>query len=971
MCVQSSSWAQTLDAQDYQSTYSSDIMSGPPPWPTVGLFGESNRTTSARILDLLNKHVAPFIDNIISDLHMPNDSGSPSLQALYGPRTTSVLSTQTSNLRVVYMVMFALTNHMINFEHLEHPRNTFDRLVRNGIEYFNNINSSHFVQILDSLPKAYSQALEEGLFSAALELGAHRLVDVVLARGLDPNVFHVVVEGQRFTPLERACKHMSLDVTQSLLDRGADPNRYFCQPVVLCIMPYLRGSTDQGWKIFTLLLKGGLEMSRIVLEKFYRLERSAFYSICAENLDRVRLKSCVRAGLLTSALLVCNNQVATRLLATFLNTDWDEQTKNGSWFARVLFRALCAAVYRSNAEAFAMLLGADALKAGVRESSACLSMAIRSANMPAVLSFLDRGVSVVDIVDTDPLLHPIASDLMVPIAEAIKSRSSSMHELFWQRNFLASLVGEYNATVQSIVAACQSGDEQILACLLRLWDHWSEPVDWYPGPEVPGTRIEEAFSVAIHYNHRNLIPKLLEAGICPGNNALCSALSVSDFGLAGIMLEAIPDPSFSANDKALGLSPGSALHWAVLAGNMGLIRELISAGSPMCCWLPPESFYQHSSSNCPRGYWPLLSTAIFCQDQEIIDFLLESNCPLEHSCLREEHGTEEDVFNPLVAAVWTRNRSVVQRLISRGVNPCDEVAMQISVSVRDRETASMLLVASASWDSACKKGFGAFGLYLAVTSGDMNTLKLLIPFTDVNHFPDSFSNTRYKLTAFGAAISIEGSHGLSTMELFIQHHADMNAIIGIEEASCQSARSITPLLKAIATKRLDKVQLLVESGASIHQPAKRGIRRTPLQSAAERGVLEIIDYLLEQGADPNEPPAMREGGTALQLAAAQGFVGIVSMLIVKGADINAPAGMLLGHTAFEAAAKHGRIDMLMFLIESGADIVSDGGKQRRRAVLFAKENGLSGVVSLVESLYAEACKIAGIAIMSSLDEVGE
>ena len=160
-------------------------------------------------------------------------------------------------------------------------------------------------------------------------------------------------------------------------------------------------------------------------------------------------------------------------------------------------------------------------------------------------------------------------------------------------------------------------------------------------------------------------------------------------------------------------------------------------------------------------------------------------------------------------------------------------------------------------------------------------------------------------------------------------------------------------------------------GASIHTPAKLGIRRTPLQSAAEHGTLDIVNYLLEQGADPNEPPALRGGGTALQLAAGQGFIGIVSMLILRGADINAPAGMLLGHTAFEAAAKYGRIEMLMFLIESGADIVSDGGKQRRRAVLFAKENGFSGIVSLVEILYAEACKIAGNAILSSFDEAGE
>jgi hypothetical protein len=62
--------------------------------------------------------------------------------------------------------------------------------------------------------------------------------------------------------------------------------------------------------------------------------------------------------------------------------------------------------------------------------------------------------------------------------------------------------------------------------------------------------------------------------------------------------------------------------------------------------------------------------------------------------------------------------------------------------------------------------------------------------------------------------------------------------------------------------------------------------------------------------------------------------------------------------------------MLLFLTEHAPNIVSNGDKQYRRAILFAKTNGHTGVVTLLESMYAEACKNKSVAILSSLDEVG-
>ncbi|PVH97010.1 ankyrin [Periconia macrospinosa] len=154
---------------------------------------------------------------------------------------------------------------------------------------------------------------------------------------------------------------------------------------------------------------------------------------------------------------------------------------------------------------------------------------------------------------------------------------------------------------------------------------------------------------------------------------------------------------------------------------------------------------------------------------------------------------------------------------------------------------------------------------------------------------------------------------------------------------------------------LPVVQLVVSANADIHAVPERGVIRTPLQAAVETGAWDIINFLLGRGVDVNAPPAINNGRTALQIAAEKGFIGIASLLISKKADVNAPPGQFHGRTAFEAAAEHGRIEMLIYLVENGADIVSDGGRQYKNALRFAKMNGHTGVDIYVKDVYRTQC----------------
>ncbi|KAF2800289.1 ankyrin [Melanomma pulvis-pyrius CBS 109.77] len=153
---------------------------------------------------------------------------------------------------------------------------------------------------------------------------------------------------------------------------------------------------------------------------------------------------------------------------------------------------------------------------------------------------------------------------------------------------------------------------------------------------------------------------------------------------------------------------------------------------------------------------------------------------------------------------------------------------------------------------------------------------------------------------------------------------------------------------------LEKVHLLLRYKADINQEPTGGITRTPLQYACELGSYEIALSLIEQGAHVNAPAAFNAGGTALQLAAIGGHDRVVDLLLDKGADLHAPPSKHNGRTPFEGATEHGRLDMMTFLLRAGVDIVSDGGRQYKRAIRFAKANKQFPAVKLAELLYQTA-----------------
>ncbi|KAJ3687195.1 hypothetical protein LUZ61_016359 [Rhynchospora tenuis] len=100
----------------------------------------------------------------------------------------------------------------------------------------------------------------------------------------------------------------------------------------------------------------------------------------------------------------------------------------------------------------------------------------------------------------------------------------------------------------------------------------------------------------------------------------------------------------------------------------------------------------------------------------------------------------------------------------------------------------------------------------------------------------------------------------STMEVLLEHHADVNAATGNDH---------TPLLMSVSAGSLECTKLLIKAGADVNF-------KCPLARAVPTGVMEIMKCLLEAGADPN----LRNdfGWLPMEIAAMQNKLGIVKML---------------------------------------------------------------------------------------------
>ncbi|KAJ8284474.1 hypothetical protein COCON_G00033240 [Conger conger] len=123
---------------------------------------------------------------------------------------------------------------------------------------------------------------------------------------------------------------------------------------------------------------------------------------------------------------------------------------------------------------------------------------------------------------------------------------------------------------------------------------------------------------------------------------------------------------------------------------------------------------------------------------------------------------------------------------------------------------------------------------------------------------------------------------------------------------------IQALTAAAGRGKLDVCRLLLEQGAAVAQPNRRGI--VPLFSAVRQGHWQIVDLLVTHSADVNM--ADKQGRTPLMMAASEGHLGTVEFLLAQGASISLMDKE--GLTALSWACLKGHMPVVRSLVERGA-----------------------------------------------------
>uniref|UniRef100_A0A672SI95 Tetratricopeptide repeat, ankyrin repeat and coiled-coil containing 2 n=1 Tax=Sinocyclocheilus grahami TaxID=75366 RepID=A0A672SI95_SINGR len=122
----------------------------------------------------------------------------------------------------------------------------------------------------------------------------------------------------------------------------------------------------------------------------------------------------------------------------------------------------------------------------------------------------------------------------------------------------------------------------------------------------------------------------------------------------------------------------------------------------------------------------------------------------------------------------------------------------------------------------------------------------------------------------------------------------------------------TALTAAAGRGKLDVCRLLLEQGAAVAQPNRRGI--VPLFSAVRQGHWQVVDLLLNHGADVNM--ADKQGRTPLMMAASEGHLGTAEFLLAQGASLSLMDKE--GLTALSWACLKGHLPLVRALVERGA-----------------------------------------------------
>ena len=822
--------------------------------------------------------------------------------------SVDLTSTRKSATPHYRQILFSLANNCAGLEGAD---------MKKVLGFLRKTSSQGLIQLLRSDPSYSSRAIAQTVFKGAIEVGDASLIDLILnekSLGIDVNRLWCRIEGDRYTPIERASLLRHEEVIKVLLEHKSDVNRTCFKQrfegALDCAIGPLTPYTRVDSQVFRKLLNAGGDVPTNTLDKLIKLRESEFVLmlISANALNNVAKWE--RWGTFCDAIQFLDDQTAMATIRVMLDVDADLNFYDGrslydsdeKFFPRDT--VIDSAARRGNVEMVELLL-----RSGASLTRKTLTLAVSSGNHQLMRMLLEKGADVNS--------HHKASEFKTtPLAEAIRLQDPEIIGLIQQYDTFRLDDTQFFA---AILAASEVGNITFIERLVQLG-----------GQARAKEMMSHALAIAIREGQDKAATMLIDGGANVNattfGRPLEAAIVRQNAGLVDLLLEAgalvDDDPD----------SIGETLCRAVKCGDHSIVKSLILAGADINEAVPFES--------------TPLALAMERQDQELVRLLLDAGADVSGGS-----------GGPTILEIALRNGDISMAcyLLERGADPRDTPGLGKAM-IESPEFMDLLLEKHRMRYPYSRAKFGCSALIEVVELGDENAIRMMlergldanslitIDYDDAGSLiPVRFSEDA--CSPFGCAI-IKST--VDVIELFLREGCNPNSIV-FEISRYQDAgyRS-TGFLAAIRTRNVSKVKLLHKYGADVNFPAHTRVKRTPLQEAAAAGSTDIVELLINFGAEVNAPAAQRGGGTALQFAAIGGYIPIACLLLDLKADVNAPAARVNGRTALEGAAEHGRLDMLQLLLKAGA---GNGGRdqgQFTRAIDLARDQQFDFIADFLE-----------------------